>query len=161
MRIDAENVTAHYNLALTEHRRLGIHTEMFSDGLVDLFEAGVVTNEKKTLHRGKIVTSFVIGTRRAFDFVDNNPYDDAGYTSPSIGLAAQAIPVPAGLGILKLRLPNLPPLAGLIGEGLRFSGHEAVTKNVKEIKIAQQDLIDAVDKVKPRKKEAPIPQSIK
>ncbi len=41
---------------------------------MDLFEAGVVTNEKKTLHRGKIVTSFVIGTRRAFDFVDNNPF---------------------------------------------------------------------------------------
>jgi acetyl-CoA hydrolase len=51
-----------------------IHTEMFSDGLIDLFEAGVVTNEKKSLHRGKIVASFVIGTRRAFDFVDNNPF---------------------------------------------------------------------------------------
>jgi acetyl-CoA hydrolase len=47
---------------------------MFSDGLVDLFEAGVVTNERKSLHRGKIVASFVIGTRRAFDFVDNNPF---------------------------------------------------------------------------------------
>ncbi len=47
---------------------------MFSDGLVDLFEMGVVTNERKTLHRGKIVASFVIGTRRAFDFVDNNPF---------------------------------------------------------------------------------------
>jgi acetyl-CoA hydrolase len=39
-----------------------------------LFEAGVVTNERKTLHRGKIVASFVIGSRRAFDFVDNNPF---------------------------------------------------------------------------------------
>ena len=55
-------------------KHLGVHTEMFSDGLVDLFEAGVVTNERKTLHRGKIVASFVIGTRRAFDFVDNNPF---------------------------------------------------------------------------------------
>jgi acetyl-CoA hydrolase len=59
---------------LDDRKHLGVHTEMFSDGLVDLFEAGVVTNERKTLHRGKIVTSFVIGTRRAFDFVDNNPF---------------------------------------------------------------------------------------
>ena len=61
-------------LFLQDKKHLGVHTEMFSDGLVDLFEAGVVTNERKTLHRGKIVASFVIGTRRAFDFVDNNPF---------------------------------------------------------------------------------------
>ncbi len=59
---------------LEDKKDLGVHTEMFSDGLVDLFEAGVVTNEKKSLHRGKIVASFVIGTRRAFDFADNNPF---------------------------------------------------------------------------------------
>ena len=59
---------------LEDKQHLGVHTEMFSDGLVDLFEAGVVTNERKTLHRGKIVASFVIGTRRAFEFVDNNPF---------------------------------------------------------------------------------------
>ena len=61
-------------LFLGDKKHLGVHTEMFSDGLVGLFEAGVVTNEKKTLHRGKIVASFVIGSRRAFDFVDNNPF---------------------------------------------------------------------------------------
>jgi len=61
-------------LFLKDKKHLGVHTEMFSDGLVDLFEAGVVTNEKKTLHRGKIVASFVIGTRKAFAFVDNNPF---------------------------------------------------------------------------------------
>jgi acetyl-CoA hydrolase len=61
-------------LFLGDKKHLGVHTEMFSDGLVDLFEAGVVTNEKKTLHRGKIVASFVIGTRKSFDFVDNNPF---------------------------------------------------------------------------------------
>ncbi len=59
---------------LQDKKHLGVHTEMFSDGLVALFEAGVVTNERKTLHRGKIVTSFVIGTRKAFSFVDNNPF---------------------------------------------------------------------------------------
>ena len=59
--------------ALGGHRDLGIHTEMFSDGVVDLVEAGVVTNARKTLHRGKIVSSFVLGTRRVYDFVDDNP----------------------------------------------------------------------------------------
>ena len=52
---------------------LGIHTEMFSDGLIDLVEAGVVNNEKKTLHPGKIIASFMLGTQRCFDFADNNP----------------------------------------------------------------------------------------
>jgi acetyl-CoA hydrolase len=60
-------------LFLKEKRNLGIHTEMFSDGLVELFESGVINGEAKTLHRGKIVASFVLGTRRSFDFLDNNP----------------------------------------------------------------------------------------
>jgi len=51
---------------------LGIHTEMFSDGVVDLVEAGVVTNRFKRVHPGRIVTSFVIGTRRVYDFVHDN-----------------------------------------------------------------------------------------
>jgi 4-hydroxybutyrate CoA-transferase len=54
-------------------RDLGIHSEMVSDGVIDLIEAGVITNEKKTLHPGKTVIGFVLGTRRLFDFVDNNP----------------------------------------------------------------------------------------
>jgi acetyl-CoA hydrolase len=61
-------------LFLKEKRDLGIHTEMFSDGVVELFEAGVVTGEAKTLHKGKIVSSFVLGTKRTFDFLDNNPF---------------------------------------------------------------------------------------
>jgi acetyl-CoA hydrolase len=60
-------------LFLKDKRNLGVHTEMFSDGLVELFESGVVNGEAKTLHRGKIVASFVLGTRRCFDFLDNNP----------------------------------------------------------------------------------------
>lgn len=60
-------------LFLKEKRNLGVHTEMFSDGMVDLFEAGVVTGEAKTLHRGKIVASFILGSRKTFDFLDNNP----------------------------------------------------------------------------------------
>lgn len=58
---------------LGDHRDLGVHTEMFSDGLIDLVEAGVITNAKKRVHAGRIVTSFVSGTKRLFDFVDDNP----------------------------------------------------------------------------------------
>jgi acyl-CoA hydrolase/GNAT superfamily N-acetyltransferase len=54
-------------------KNLGIHTEMFSDGLIPLVEKGVVTNEAKTFHRGKIVASFVMGSRKLYDFIDNNP----------------------------------------------------------------------------------------
>jgi acyl-CoA hydrolase len=53
---------------------LGIHTEMFSDGVVDLIEAGVVTNRLKNVHRGRTVTSFVSGSKRLYDFVDDNPF---------------------------------------------------------------------------------------
>lgn len=59
--------------ALAGHRHLGVHTEMFSDGLLDLMERGVVDNSAKNYHAGKVVTSFVIGTRRLYDFVDDNP----------------------------------------------------------------------------------------
>ena len=61
-------------LYLKDKKHLGIHTEMFSDGVVELFESGVITGEKKTLHPGKIVSSFVLGTRKTFDFLDNNPF---------------------------------------------------------------------------------------
>ena len=54
-------------------RDLGIHTEMFSDGLVELVASGAVTNRFKAVHPGRIVTSVVNGTRRLFDFVDDNP----------------------------------------------------------------------------------------
>jgi acyl-CoA hydrolase len=53
---------------------LGVHTEMFSDGVVDLVEAGVITNRRKNLHPGRIVTSFVLGSRRVYDFVDDNAF---------------------------------------------------------------------------------------
>jgi len=59
---------------LKQKRHLGIHTEMFSDGTVDLFESGVITGEAKTLHRGKIISSFVLGTKKTFDFLHNNPF---------------------------------------------------------------------------------------
>jgi 4-hydroxybutyrate CoA-transferase len=60
-------------LALSGHRDLGIHTEMFTDAVVDLVEAGVVTGARKERNRGKIVTAFLMGTQRLYDFVDDNP----------------------------------------------------------------------------------------
>jgi len=59
--------------ALVNHHDLGIHTEMLSDAVIDLVERGVVTGKKKTLLPGKIVTSFVMGTRHLYDWVDDNP----------------------------------------------------------------------------------------
>lgn len=58
---------------LFQHRDLGIHTEMFSDGVVELVNKGVITNARKKIHAGKLVTSFVMGTRKLYDFVDDNP----------------------------------------------------------------------------------------
>jgi acyl-CoA hydrolase len=58
---------------LKDHKDLGIHTEMFSDGVIPLVESGVITNKFKKKHRGKIVTGFAIGTRKLYDFVDDNP----------------------------------------------------------------------------------------
>jgi 4-hydroxybutyrate CoA-transferase len=59
--------------ALANHRHLGLHTEMFSDGALDLIERGVVDNARKAIHPGKTVASFVVGTRRVYDYVDDNP----------------------------------------------------------------------------------------
>jgi len=58
---------------LMNKRDLGIHTETFTDGIIDLIEAGVVTCKKKTLHPGKIIASFCMGTKRLYEYVDNNP----------------------------------------------------------------------------------------
>ena len=59
--------------ALSGHRDLGIHSEMFSDGLLDLVEKGVINGRKKRTHKEIIVASFLVGTRRLYDFVDDNP----------------------------------------------------------------------------------------
>jgi len=59
---------------MRDKRDLGVHTEMFSDGIVDAFERGTITGEAKTLHRGKMVASFTLGSKKAFDFLDNNPF---------------------------------------------------------------------------------------
>ncbi len=59
--------------ALGGHRDLGVHTEMFSDGIIELVEKGVINGRWKRKHPGKVVGSFLLGTRRLYDFVDDNP----------------------------------------------------------------------------------------
>ena len=58
---------------LTSHQHLGIHTEMFSDGIINLIEAGIITGEMKKTRRYKVVSSFMMGTKLLYNFVHNNP----------------------------------------------------------------------------------------
>ncbi|WP_125153253.1 acetyl-CoA hydrolase/transferase family protein [Clostridium rectalis] len=60
-------------LFLKDKKDLGIHSEMISDGVVELVESGVITNKAKTLHHGKIVVTFLMGTKKLYDFANNNP----------------------------------------------------------------------------------------
>lgn len=59
--------------SLSGHKELGIHTEMFSDGILPLVEKGIITNQYKKKGRGKIMTSFILGSRKLYDFAHNNP----------------------------------------------------------------------------------------
>jgi acetyl-CoA hydrolase len=58
---------------LRHHRNLGIHTELFSDGVMEMIESGVITNAMKTIHRGKVVAGFALGTSKLFHYIDDNP----------------------------------------------------------------------------------------
>lgn len=60
-------------MQLKGKKDLGIHTELFSDGIIELVEAGVLTNAKKSLHPGKIIAGFLLGTKRLYEWVDDNP----------------------------------------------------------------------------------------
>ena len=69
---------------LHNHKRLGVHTEMFSDGIIELVEKGVITGELKNIDKGKIVSGFMLGTRKLYDYVNNNPLiemRDAAYVN--------------------------------------------------------------------------------
>lgn len=70
--------------ALTGHRDLGLHTEMFADGILDLIEKGIINGARKQIDRGKVVASFLLGSRRVYDFIDRNPavlMKDIAYTN--------------------------------------------------------------------------------
>ena len=74
--------------ALHGHRHLGIHTEMWSDGCLDLIASGAVDGSRKKIHPGKVVSGFVVGTRRSYDFLHDNPsavlLDIAYVNDPSV-----------------------------------------------------------------------------
>jgi acyl-CoA hydrolase len=59
--------------SLFSHQNLGMHTEMFSDGVIDLFEKDIINNSKKKIHPNKLVTSFALGTKKLYDYIDDNP----------------------------------------------------------------------------------------
>jgi acyl-CoA hydrolase len=58
---------------LRDRQDLGVHTEMFSDGIIDLIQSGAINNERKTIHPHKVISGFVLGTRPLFDFIHDNP----------------------------------------------------------------------------------------
>ena len=77
---------------LGNHKNLGIHTEMFADGVLPLYEKGVVNNLNKKLDRGKIVSTFLMGSRAVYDFIDDNPavaMMDVAYTNDPFVIARQ------------------------------------------------------------------------
>ena len=77
---------------LTNHKDLGIHTEMFSDGVLPLIKKGVVTGSCKGLNKHKIVTTFALGTKKLYDFLDHNPYvlmKESSYTNDPFIIAQQ------------------------------------------------------------------------
>ncbi len=70
--------------AMVNHKELGVHTEMFSDGIIELIEKGVITNQHKVKHRNHVVTGFLVGSQKLYDFVDDNPLVrvlDIGYVN--------------------------------------------------------------------------------
>ncbi len=75
---------------LGNHKDLGIHTELFSDGVIDMVEKGVITCARKTFHPGKIVAGFLFGTKRLYEFVNNNPMIElhpTGYVNDPFNIA--------------------------------------------------------------------------
>ena len=77
---------------LCGHKHLGIHTEMFADGVLPLVESGVIDGMNKALDRGKMVSTFLMGSQKVYDFIDNNPMVammDVGYTNDPFIIAQQ------------------------------------------------------------------------
>lgn len=77
---------------LRNHRNLGVHTEMFSDGILDLVRKGIINGSNKALDRGKIVSTFVMGSQKIYNFIDNNPQvlmKDVEYTNDPFIIAQQ------------------------------------------------------------------------
>lgn len=60
-------------MALRSKHHLGIHTEMLTDSMIELLECGAVDNSRKPIHRGKTVAAFAVGSRKMYDYIDDNP----------------------------------------------------------------------------------------
>ncbi|MCA9232101.1 MAG: acetyl-CoA hydrolase/transferase family protein [Planctomycetales bacterium] len=91
---------------LSNHKDLGVHTEMFSDGLLPLIESGVVTNAKKKVHPGYVVSTFALGSKRLYDFMDDHPrvmLRDATFTN-SINIISKNPKVTAINGAIEIDL---------------------------------------------------------
>jgi 4-hydroxybutyrate CoA-transferase len=75
---------------LEDKKDLGVHSEMFSDGIIPMIQKGIITGEKKTLHPGKVIAGFFFGTAELYDFVDNNPifeFHPSDYTNDIVNIA--------------------------------------------------------------------------
>lgn len=75
---------------LEDKKDLGVHTEMFSDGIIPMLENGIITGEKKTFHQGKVIAGFFFGTKELYDYCDNNPifeFHPSNYTNDIINVA--------------------------------------------------------------------------
>jgi len=91
-------------LYLEGKKDLGVHSEMFSDGLIELIERGVVNGERKSIHPRKVIAGFCLGTRRLFDFIHNNPifeFHPTSYTNDPFRIAQndQMIAINAALQV--------------------------------------------------------------
>merc|ERR1712061_601021 len=78
---------------LGSHKNLGIHTEMFSDGVLPLVESGVINNSQKSDYRGRMISSFTVGSKKLYDFIDNNPcvnFLDVFYTNSVVVITGQS-----------------------------------------------------------------------
>jgi acyl-CoA hydrolase len=98
---------------LREKNDLGIHTEMFSDGIMELVEAGVINCERKTLHPHKIISSFVLGSRTLFDFISSSaaaPSSTSSTTTPSSSSIPSTTPtIPSSSPGTTAWSPSTPP----------------------------------------------------
>ncbi|MFX1485223.1 MAG: acetyl-CoA hydrolase/transferase C-terminal domain-containing protein, partial [Promethearchaeota archaeon] len=79
--IDSISNAVTESLINSEIRELGFHGETFNDNMIDMIESGVVTNRKKSINRGKVTASFAMGTKRLYDYINNNPFFEFRETS--------------------------------------------------------------------------------
>ena len=84
LQIGVGGLTNALAVQLRDHKNLGLHTETFSDGVLELIKSGVINGQNKAIDKGKVIASFLLGSRAVFDFVDHNPsvmMMDVGYTN--------------------------------------------------------------------------------